>query len=147
VTHVPAGTATVVKPPVKVTPTVRVTTPTRANPAPGNVGSTDEPAPVPTETPTLNVAPESETLTLAGTSTPTTPIPAAVVPQDPDTEVPASAPETDADGSRAIDLASNNATTLGLSDNLLLAALVAVFALAVIALVSAGGHRGSWRRH
>jgi hypothetical protein len=30
---------------------------------------------------------------------------------------------------------------------LLLAALVAVFALAVIALVTAGGHRGSWRRH
>jgi hypothetical protein len=24
---------------------------------------------------------------------------------------------------------------------------VAVFALAVLALVSAGGHRGSWRRH
>jgi hypothetical protein len=42
---------------------------------------------------------------------------------------------------------AGNNRPLGLSDNLLLAALVAVFALAVIALVSAGGHRGSWRQH
>ena len=45
------------------------------------------------------------------------------------------------------DQAGNRVTTLGLSDNLLLGALVAVFALAVLGLVTAGGHRGSWRQH
>jgi hypothetical protein len=42
---------------------------------------------------------------------------------------------------------ANSSTSLGVGDNLLLGALVAVFALAVIALVTAGGRRGNWRQH
>jgi hypothetical protein len=43
--------------------------------------------------------------------------------------------------------AASPPAALGLSDNLLLTAMVAVFALLVIVLVTAGGHRGSWRQH
>jgi hypothetical protein len=50
------------------------------------------------------------------------------------------------DRGNAVELATGTAA-LGLSDNLLLTAMVAVFALLVIVLVSAGGHRGGWRQH
>jgi hypothetical protein len=94
--------------------------------------------------PVLNTAPESDALSLAANSATNTPSASAAsattAPSPPQTSGGAPTPGE----SRQIDLASG---TLGLSDNLLLGALVAVFALAVIALVSAGGHRGSWRQH
>jgi hypothetical protein len=95
--------------------------------------------------PVLNTAPESDSLTLIASpaSPAASPISASVLPSS---QPPPAAP-TDGQ-TKSIDQASySSASTLGLSDNLLLGALVAVFALAVIALVSAGGHRGSWRHH
>jgi hypothetical protein len=52
-----------------------------------------------------------------------------------------------ADGSTRLDLASSSTNALGVNDNLLLAAMIAVFAVLVFVLVSAGGRRGSWREH
>jgi hypothetical protein len=103
---------------------------------------------------TLIPAPESDSLSLSpapetsplvsssGHAEPGRVIPAPVLP--PLTDAQPTDPQTDTE---SIDLASSPANTLGLNDNLLLAGLVAVFALAVIGLVTAGGHRGSWRRH
>jgi hypothetical protein len=45
------------------------------------------------------------------------------------------------------DALASTGSPLGLSDNLLLATMVAVFALLVVVLVSASGHRGGWRQH
>ncbi len=92
----------------------------------------------------LSPAPETSPVTspsLSGASKHDVPAPAAVA-------SPPVSPSGDIDtGNQSIYLASGSASALGLNDNLLLGGLVAVFALAVIGLVSAGGHRGSWRRH
>ena len=97
---------------------------------------------VPAVLPTLVTATEVETLAL---------------PVNPSSSAPVSNSESDADSPQApsspsrstevLGLTSNPATPLGLNDNLLLAGLVLVFALAVLGLVTAGGRRGGWRHH
>jgi hypothetical protein len=107
-------------------------------PAAANVIATP-PAPV------LNTAPESDSVSLVASPTESSisPVTAALSHASGDASAPASAsPVAPQEAAPA-----GNTSPLGLSDNLLLASLVAVFALAVVALVSAGGHRGSWRRH
>ncbi len=89
----------------------------------------------------LQTAPPSETvLSPATTSTPATQTQSAAVSTPVD-----SAPQPSS--GHVVDLAGSPNGALGLSDNLLLAATVGVFALLVIIIVSVGGYRGSWRRH
>ena len=100
--------------------------------------------PRPPQPPRLITAPASESLAL-GDSPSTSPAPVTTSSAAAAGSSPA-ASSTPPAASRTINLASGS-PALGLSDNLMLAALVAVFALAVIALVTAGGRRGGWRQH
>jgi hypothetical protein len=139
-------------------------TPTRPNPHPTTKSTTktpprphhtatSTPAPAPaagnaiatSPAPVLNTAPESDSVSLVASPTESSisPVTAALSHASSDASVPSSASAVAPQQAAP----AGNTSPLGLSDNLLLGALVAVFALAVLALVSAGGHRGSWRRH
>jgi hypothetical protein len=124
-----------------------VTKPVKATPTPVAIAATAAVAVAPAETavtPSLITAPAPESLALGDSpSTPTVSATSSAA-----AAATSSAPSTTAAAaSRTINLASDSPSTLGLSDNLMLAALVAVFALAVIALVTAGGRRSGWRQH
>jgi hypothetical protein len=128
---------------------MRPTTPhhTRSQSTPTPTASTTAGAnivPAPISTPTLNTAPVSEVSLGGGSSSSSTSAPASAT-------APTQSSSSEAGGTRpgktALGDMANSSTSLGVGDNLLLGALVAVFALAVIALVTAGGRRGNWRQH
>jgi hypothetical protein len=130
-------------------PTHIVTKPAKTTPTPVAISAVVATAAIgaaPAETavtPTLITASESESLAL-GDSPSTSPASAT---SSTAAGGLSATPSSSAPGSsQTINLASGS-RALGLSDNLMLAALVAVFALAVIALVTAGGRRSGWRQH
>jgi hypothetical protein len=96
----------------------------------------------PISSPTLNTAPVSEVSLGGGSSSSSTSAPASAT-----TPTPSSSGAGSAQSGKTTLTEASNSTSLGLGDNLLLGALVAVFALAVIALVTAGGRRSGWRQH
>jgi hypothetical protein len=118
-------------------PSAPTQTPTASTTAGANI------VPAPITTPTLNTAPVSEVSLGGGSSSSSTSAPAsAATPTQSSLSEAGQAPPGKTTFAEAA-----NSSSLGLGDNLLLGALVAVFALAVIALVTAGGRRGSWRQH
>lgn len=125
-------------------PAHTVAEPAKTTPAPATAAATAAAAPETAATPSLITAPASESLAL-GDSPSTSPAPVTTSSAAAAGSSPA-ASSTPPAASRTINLASGS-PALGLSDNLMLAALVAVFALAVIALVTAGGRRSGWRQH
>jgi hypothetical protein len=131
--------------PPRVTPDTPRTSRSQHVVHPATVATTPTPAPpaVAAAVPTLNTAPESDALSLGSSpsATPTPTVTSTRASQQP-AGIGPSGVQT-----RTYNEAGNRVSTLGLSDNLLLGALVAVFALAVLGLVTAGGHRGSWRHH
>jgi hypothetical protein len=125
-------------------PAHTVTEPARSTPAPATAVATAAAPPETAATPSLITAPASESLALGDSpSTPPAPVTTSSAAAAGSSPAASSTPPA---ASRTINLASGS-PALGLSDNLMLAALVAVFALAVIALVTAGGRRSGWRQH
>ncbi len=103
---------------------------------------------VPTQQPSqpgLQNARQGQTeLTLAGAGGPQ---PSTTIAPGGSTSSGVAAPGQGEDTSSALNPVAYAQPAHGLNDNILLAAMVAVFALLVLVLVTAGGHRGGWRQH